>query len=99
VINFVDGDLRPVKSDVDESLSVWYKTNSRVFVTHDHLCWSDPELTRKVSRRRFGDVIRSPVSGVSHMLHEHASEVQNWILTRQREGHGDTTEEDQDRAL
>jgi histone deacetylase 6 len=96
VINFVDGALRPVKSDVDESLSIWYKENSRIYVANDHACWRDPDLTRKVNRRRFGTVFRSPVTGLSRMLHAHASDVEKWILSRQLAGHGETTEEDQD---
>jgi histone deacetylase 6 len=97
VVNFVDGALRAVKSDVDESLSGWYKENSRVFVANDHAAWADADLTRKVKRRRFGTVFRSPVTGLSRMMHAHAAEVEKWILSRQLEGHGETTEEEQDR--
>ena len=93
-MNFVTGNLRPVKSDVDQELSAWYRENSRVFVSNDHACWTDPDLTRKVSKRRFGAVIRSPVSGLGRIMRHHADDVQQWILGRSAEEHGDTTEED-----
>ncbi|KAL1862883.1 hypothetical protein VTK73DRAFT_6584 [Phialemonium thermophilum] len=94
VVNFVDGNLRPVKSDVDQDLSSWYKENSQVFVANDHACWSDRDLTRKVMRRRFGTVKRSPVKGLAHMMKEHAEEVKQWILDRVSSSHGDTTEDE-----
>ncbi|KAK4228387.1 histone deacetylase clr3 [Podospora fimiseda] len=82
IVNFVDGSLRPVKSDVDEYLSGWYKENSQVYVANDHLCWSDPDLTRKVMKRRFGTAIRSPVNGLTMMMAEHMKDVQSWISER-----------------
>lgn len=94
VVNFVNGTLRPVKSDVDQELSSWYKENSRVFVADDHACWSDSDLTRKVSKKRFGAVVHSPHHGLNRMMRAHAGEVYNWILDRVVDGHGDTTEED-----
>ncbi|KAJ9133555.1 Histone deacetylase [Pleurostoma richardsiae] len=94
VVNFVDGALRPVKSDVDESLSSWYKENSHIYVAHDHLCWSDPDMTRRVNKRRFGTVIRSSQTGLNRMMREHADEAQQWMLDRVTIGGGDTTEED-----
>lgn len=97
IVNFVTGNLRPVKSDVDEGLSGWYKENSRVYVASDHACWTDPDLIRKVNKRRFGNVIRSPARGLTKMMHEHAQEVQEWILERVTSaGSGDTTEEEED---
>jgi histone deacetylase 6 len=95
VVNFVTGSLRPVKSDVDQELSAWYRDNSRVFVANDHACWEDPDLNRKVNKRRFGAVKRSPVNGLNRMMREHATDVQQWIMGRVAEGHGDTTEEEQ----
>lgn len=95
VINFVSAALRPVKSDMDPDLSSWYRDNSRIYVIHDHAAWSDPDLTRKISRKRFGTVIRSPTAGLNRMMAEHAKEVQQWIMERVADGgHGDTTEED-----
>ena len=90
----MNGTLRPVKSDVDQELSSWYKDNSRVFVAGDHACWNDPELTRKVSKKRFGAVVHSPHHGLNRMMRGHAGEVYDWILDRVVDGHGDTTEED-----
>ncbi|KAH7149759.1 histone deacetylase [Dactylonectria estremocensis] len=95
VVNFVTGNLRPVKSDIDADLSSWYKENSRVYVAGDHACWSDHDLTRKVNKRRFGTVVRSPMFGLNKMMQGHAVEAQEWILSRVSENNGgDTTEED-----
>jgi len=96
VINFVNGNLRPVKSDVDQELSSWYKDNSRVYVASDHACWSDSELTRKVMKRRFGSVIRSEVNGLTRMMTKHSDDVHQWILERCHDEakQGDTTDYD-----
>lgn len=89
------GNLRPVKSDTDNELSSWYKENSRVYVAGDHACWSDPDLTRKVHRRRFGTVVRSKMFGLNHMMREHAEEAHKWIKKRvTSRPEGDTTEEE-----
>lgn len=97
VINFVTGNLRPVRSDTDESLSGWYKENSRVYVASDHACWNDHELTRKVNKRRFGTVVRSRAIGLNKMMKEHKEEAVAWIKERTGESQnsGDTTEEDE----
>lgn len=95
IVNFVTGNLRPVKSDIDTQLSSWYKENSLVYVAGDHACWSDHELTRKVNKRRFGTVVRSPKFGLNKMMQEHAEAAQNWILARAADNtDGDTTEEE-----
>ncbi|KYK54228.1 Histone deacetylase superfamily [Drechmeria coniospora] len=95
VVNFVTGNLRPVKSDVDTELSSWYKENSQVYVAGDHACWTDHELTRKVHKRRFGTVIRSDMLGLNNMMNEHAEEAQEWIMARVASvSRGDTTEEE-----
>ena len=95
MINFVTGNLRPVKSDIDHNLSQWYRDNSRVYVAGDHACWSDPDLTKKVNKRRFGTVVKSPEDGLNMMMQAHADETQAWILSRVVEdSDGDTTEDD-----
>lgn len=95
IVNFVTGNLRPVKSDIDTELSSWYKENSRVFVAGDHACWSDPDLTRKVHKRRFGTVVRSQKFGLNKMMQAHAEQTQDWIMARVSENaEGDTTEEE-----
>ncbi|KAI5457268.1 hypothetical protein BGZ63DRAFT_364672 [Mariannaea sp. PMI_226] len=95
VVNFVTGNLRPVKSDIDTDLSSWYKENSRVFVAGDHACWSDKDLTKKVQKRRFGTVVKSPMFGLNKMMQAHAEDAQNWILARtSASSEGDTTEDD-----
>jgi histone deacetylase 6 len=93
VLSFVTGTLKSIKSDVDENLSLWYKENSQVYVGSDHACWQDPDLTRKVRKRRFGTVIKSTMPGLNKMMHEHADEVKRWMLSRVT-SNGDTTEED-----
>ncbi|KAL2160095.1 hypothetical protein VTH06DRAFT_1750 [Thermothelomyces fergusii] len=82
VVNFVNGSLRPVKSDVDGDLSSWYKEHSQVYVANDHACWSDPDLARKVLKRRFGNVIRARVNGLSPMMAEYFADVQRFIMER-----------------
>ncbi|KAK4171349.1 putative histone deacetylase A [Triangularia setosa] len=98
VVNFVNGSLRPVKSDVDEGLSSWYKDNSQVYVANNHACWSDPDLTRKVMKRRFGNAIRSEVNGLAPMMYKHFKDVQQFIAEQTRKLHGgDTTEDEANR--
>ncbi|KAL2170900.1 hypothetical protein VTG60DRAFT_4304 [Thermothelomyces hinnuleus] len=82
VVNFVNGSLRPVKSDVDSDLSSWYKEHSQVYVANDHACWSDPDLMRKVMKRRFGNVIRAQVNGLTPMMTEYFADVQQFIMER-----------------
>ncbi|KAI8624593.1 histone deacetylase [Xylariaceae sp. FL1651] len=95
VINFVTGNLRPVKSETDPELSGWYKNNSLVFVAADHACWSDEELAKKVLKKRFGGVKKSSQTGLNRMMDVHATEVHDWILTRlNQKNSGNTTEED-----
>lgn len=94
VVNFVTGTLRPIKSDVDQDLSAWYKDHSRVYITSDHACWQNEDLTRKVQKRRFGTVKRSPVHGLGKMLQHHADEAKEFIMEIIDNNAGDTTEED-----
>jgi len=97
VVNFVNGNLRPIKSDVDQDLSPWYKENSRVYVASNHACWSDSELTRKVMKRRFGTVIKSSASTLSGMMSEHYQDVREWILERASEDQQAESTEDENR--
>lgn len=85
---------------MDDRLSAWYKENSRVFVAADHACWSDPELERKISKRRFGTVVRSKASGLNRMMQVHAEEAHEWILDRVTPSNesGDTTEDEESGA-
>ncbi|KAM0815010.1 putative Histone deacetylase [Seiridium cardinale] len=93
IVNFVTGNLRPVKSATDENLSLWYKRNSLVYVALDHACWTDPELSKKVNKRRFGEVKRSSEAGLNDMMQRHTSEVQEFITERlSRSGY--TTEDE-----
>lgn len=93
IVNFVTESLKAVKSDMYPELSGWYRDNSRVYVGEDHVCWRDPDLKRRVSKKRFGHVLHSNVSGLSRMMQEHAEDVQEWIMGRVVEG-GDTTEDE-----
>ena len=94
IVNFVNGSLRAIKSDADPDLTQWYKTHSRVYVGSDHACWQTNELIRKINKRRFGDVVRSPVMGLDRMLQEHMSDACQWIYERLPEAAGDTTEDE-----
>lgn len=80
-----------MRSDVDESLSHWYKNNSRVFVSNTHACWQDPAMEKKVRKKRFGTVIRSPQTSLVGMMQHHAPEFQQYIMARAA-GAGETTE-------
>lgn len=93
VVNFVNGDLRAVKSEVDPELSGWYKEHSLVYVANNHMCWANPEYARKVHKRRFGTVLRSSQDSLVMMMKEHQEDVQRWILERCEES-GDTTDDD-----
>lgn len=94
MFNFVTGNLRPIRSDVDESLSHWYKTNSRVYVSNNHAVWMDAAQEKKVRKKRFGTVIRSPETTLDAMMYRHFSEVQEYITDRAVQDEGETTEED-----
>lgn len=75
---------------MDESLSTWYRANSRVYVASDHACWVDPKLEAKVRKKRFGTVVRSPEAGLGAMLRRHTGEVQDFIGARcELEGEGE----------
>ena len=74
-----------MRSETDANLAHWYKKHSRVFVTADHLCWTDPELARKVTKSRFGRVVKSEVEGLNKMLRKHLREVVG-LLGSVREG-------------
>ncbi|KAH9898632.1 putative histone deacetylase A [Xylariomycetidae sp. FL2044] len=91
VVNFVTGNLRPVKSETDPGLSAWYKQNSLVYVAGNHACWTDEDLHKKVSKRRFGTVKRSDQTGLNRMMEAHAEDVQMWIADRASKS-GNTTE-------
>lgn len=82
VVNFVDGNLRPVKSETDPELSSWYKRHSLVYVSCDHACWTDRDLAKKVSKKRFGGVKQSSQATLSRMMEEHAEEAQAWVMER-----------------
>ena len=91
----MNGNLRPVKSDVDGDLSLWYKQNSRVYVEQGHACFLNPQYEKKVQKKRFGTVIRSAYTGLSRMMRGEAEAAQQFILSRVSDsGHGETTEED-----
>lgn len=94
VVNFVTGNLRPVKSETDPDLSNWYKKNSLVFVASDHACWSNAELVKKVGRRRFGGVRKSPQNGLNRMMEAHMDEVDEWVKERLTPDSADGTEEE-----
>ncbi len=60
-VSFVNGNLRPVKSETDTGLSAWYKHNSLIYVSPSHACWSDEESARKVTKNRFGRVVKADI--------------------------------------
>ena len=98
VVNFVNGDLRSVRSEIDPDLSAWYKEHSLVYVTGNHACWQNADYARKVGKRRFGTVVRSNRDSLVMMMREHAEQVHEWILRRcedlEEAGTGDTTDDD-----
>lgn len=96
VLNFIEGSLRPVKSETDESLTAWYKNHSQIYVAADHDCWRVPELEKKVRKRRFGTVIKSDTNGLNQMLKRHLIEATSWI--KEMVGDEEEDEEDDDEA-
>lgn len=88
IISFVAGNLRPVKSETDQYLSNWYKSNSQIYVSPDHACWSDEESARKVQRSRFGKVVKADIevgrgeNGVGKMLKRYEEEAGEWVLAK-----------------
>lgn len=52
---------------------------------------------RKVQKRRFGNVIRSPSFGLNQMMRQHATEAQEWIVQCvgvRGDSSGETTDDD-----
>lgn len=80
VLAFITGSLRPVKNEVDPTLSSWYKSNSEIYVTNKHACWDDAESVRKVKKQRFGKVMRSEETDLVGMLRSHQSRAKHWML-------------------
>jgi len=80
VVNFVAGNLRPIKSETDAELSSWYKHHSRVFVAADHACWENDEYVRKIKKSRFGTVVRSQEVGLNRMMATHFEEAFTYML-------------------
>lgn len=64
-----------------------------MYVGNDHICWIQPELRRRVEKKRFGNVHHSRANGLAQMMQLHASEVREWILQNIRQT-GDTTEDE-----
>lgn len=57
----------------------------------------DAAQEKKVRKKRFGTVIRSPEKSLHTMMHRHLPEVQEYIMERAAQGEGETgetTEED-----
>ena len=78
-------------------MSSWYKDNSQIYVSAEHACWSNPDLLRKINKRRFGTVVRSDKAALNAMMKSHAGEAQAWMLERVEESsHGETTEDEED---
>jgi histone deacetylase 6 len=46
---------------MDPYLSTWYKSNSLIYVSPDHACWSDDDSARKVKKQRFGNVLMADI--------------------------------------
>lgn len=72
--------------------------NSRVYVSNNHAVWLDAAQEKKVRKKRFGTVIRSPETGLNTMMHRHFSEVQDYIMERAATGEGETGETTEDDA-
>jgi histone deacetylase 6 len=90
--------LRPIKSNVDEDLSSWYKKHSLIYVASDHACWTDKESAKRVLKKRFGAIQRSPESGLKRMMSYHALHsptVFDWIMERVTPDESGNTTEDE----
>jgi histone deacetylase 6 len=76
----VIGSLRPVKSDIDSTLSKWYKENSLIYVSADHSCWNDEENAKRVRKSRFGQVKKSEVIGLGRMMKKYQGQASGWLM-------------------
>nr|ABI74745.1 putative histone deacetylase [Monascus purpureus] len=82
VVSFVaENPVRAVASHTQTWLSKWYRENSQVFVSHTHGVWSSGFERGKPSKR-YGQLIKSPATGLSEMLMCHKDEVFKWIEER-----------------
>lgn len=79
VLSFITGGLLPLRSETDPNLAQWYKEHSRIFVNSEHSCWNNPDDLKKVRKRRYGGVVKSPYNTLSRMLKEHVEEATDWI--------------------
>lgn len=84
ILAFTEGDLRGLTQH-DDSLKTWYKNNSLIYVCPNHACWSDEKLSKKVSKKRFGHVVRADREGQSAMMHHHFKDATEWIAEQVRE--------------
>lgn len=88
VLSFIDMSLRTVRSETDPQLSVWYRNNSLIFVVPDHVCFTDPDQHRKVTKNRFGQVRGADIdvgnggNPISKMLARHQSDARDWIMEK-----------------
>ncbi|MCJ1259776.1 Histone deacetylase hda1 [Lignoscripta atroalba] len=81
IISFVaENPLRPVTESNIYYLSKWYFSKSLIFVENTHPAWY-PDRPRKPGKR-FGKIIRSPVTGLNEMLMRHKGEVERFLLER-----------------
>lgn len=73
--------------------------NSRVYVSNNHAVWMDAAQEKKVRKKRFGTVVRSPETTLKTMMHRHFSEVQDYIMERAAPAEGETGETTEEDAL
>lgn len=86
ILSFVNGTLRPVKSETDIYLAQWYREHSRIYVDDMHPCWESEAETHRAMRSRYGRVIRSDQAGVAKMMSKHQKEALEWVSSMCGEG-------------
>ncbi|KAJ5146545.1 Histone deacetylase superfamily [Penicillium bovifimosum] len=90
VVSFVcENPVKAVASNTQTWLSKWYRENSLIFVSRTHGVW---DVDRKPSKR-YGQLIRSPRTGLNDMLAAHEEEVYKWISDRADHVDEDTEED------
>lgn len=59
ILCFVNGSLKPVRSEMDLGLAAWYRNNSRIYINENHPVWDNDESVKSVHKMRYGDVFKA----------------------------------------
>ncbi|RKF77633.1 Histone deacetylase clr3 [Golovinomyces cichoracearum] len=80
VLCFASGNLKPVKSEIDDGLAAWYRNNSRIYVSETHPIWNQDDSIRMIHKMRFGNVLRAKgCTTISSMLGLYLKEATEFV--------------------